>query len=1303
MNINCPGCDFEYKLDERRIPAGGQKMRCPKCRTSFRITKEGVAPETPADANTTAYRSSSPSMPPVLGRPSAPPKSPAEIDDPFAETDMAPRNTASDLWGDPFADRKTGAPAQNLRSSSLTSSDEASLPALKHGITDLPAPADPVDLPVPRDVVDLPTPAVLVDLPTTQRISDLPAPRTDIDLPAVRGVSDLPALSEFSDLPALSDFSDLPEPIAISPERDRFALSTDEPLEDVATREPLDDFGDIGIELDDDELEESESIAMPPGKNPVASNFSGRPVLDTGDFDLPPSTDNLLEEGDIEESIDVFRQPVAPPLAQSATKTTTGAGGSIAPRHSGASLPSIDPDDFEIPSPADLTSEVPDARDSSEDVFGFPAEGGGLEDFGNIDLQGDITGTHPMTGRPSVSAAAGSIDFGQLDFGEDSGEEPDEFDAFPVQDEEKDASPRPSRRSTDSLDLDDMPAVRGTLDDSAFGGFSATPLNNQSDVQASSAQSKKKAAFEGRRKYERQTRRTKIIIMLLLLALAAGGAGLHFTPLGLFGVNYLVSLLPSATTDEVVRSAFDGAMKSVDKDTYHSIANAIHELEIKRNELQQNEDLRIIGVYLNDWYQLRFGISSDHEKSALSLLKNINLEQSESQYAPIARYSRLILTEKSKSVIDALSNKPTLSSNESALLVMAYLKSNNPQGALDSARKGIRKRATPRFEYLTALAAARLNNTDLARSTLDALIQTAPEHFDARLLMARILVAQKEKDTPKVTELLNPVNEADDTRASMAQKASVHAIMGQMLLQLRKTEDAKKEFAKATKLNPDDALAQTGQGSIALMSSDLPGAVTAFKRALQLEPENIDAQLGVAETLIRQNKASEARVTIEPIVQKHPGNEKAHYLSGAIAQNVKQYESAMASYKKAIELNPDYIEAYVALASIYAETNRKEEAMKTLDDAAKAVPGSALIKLTLADGHAENEDYASAIVNLNEALEIEPDNPIVHFKMAQMYRKMEELQDAQNALDEVFRIDPNFPGLSVEQGYVLELSGKIDDALKRYEDALKRNPDDLSAKTRVAAASIYQNNLDRAKELLVDVLNENPESPDGNFYMGEVFRLEDSSADAIPYLKKATELDTANPIYFVRYGAALFRLNDIGKAIQQYTKALELDPKMAETYLRMGELKLRSGSIQTAIDNFAKALELNPQIEDAYIFTGQAYEEIADLKSAAANYQKATKAFPKNPEGFYRLGKTWLQTKGNKGGIGPLEEAVKLAQTQNNKPYWLTDAYYYLGISQKSIGNSKGAIASFRKYLEIAPEDAIDRAEVKAALDDLLY
>ncbi|MEM1029492.1 MAG: zinc-ribbon domain-containing protein, partial [Myxococcota bacterium] len=41
VNVECTGCGAPYSVSEKRIPAKGLNMRCPKCGTTFLVEKPG--------------------------------------------------------------------------------------------------------------------------------------------------------------------------------------------------------------------------------------------------------------------------------------------------------------------------------------------------------------------------------------------------------------------------------------------------------------------------------------------------------------------------------------------------------------------------------------------------------------------------------------------------------------------------------------------------------------------------------------------------------------------------------------------------------------------------------------------------------------------------------------------------------------------------------------------------------------------------------------------------------------------------------------------------------------------------------------------------------------------------------------------------------------------------------------------------------------------------------------------------------------------------------------------------------------
>src|SRR5713226_2611880 len=47
MRVTCPSCQTNYNIDDKRIPAGGAKLKCTKCQTTFPI-KPGAGGTSPA-------------------------------------------------------------------------------------------------------------------------------------------------------------------------------------------------------------------------------------------------------------------------------------------------------------------------------------------------------------------------------------------------------------------------------------------------------------------------------------------------------------------------------------------------------------------------------------------------------------------------------------------------------------------------------------------------------------------------------------------------------------------------------------------------------------------------------------------------------------------------------------------------------------------------------------------------------------------------------------------------------------------------------------------------------------------------------------------------------------------------------------------------------------------------------------------------------------------------------------------------------------------------------------------------------
>ena len=84
IKVECISCNNPYELDEKRLPASGLRMRCPKCGTSLLVFADGrvqaaPAPVAPPGAFGNAPRPMPPPRP-AVPRPVVPPPDLGEAD-----------------------------------------------------------------------------------------------------------------------------------------------------------------------------------------------------------------------------------------------------------------------------------------------------------------------------------------------------------------------------------------------------------------------------------------------------------------------------------------------------------------------------------------------------------------------------------------------------------------------------------------------------------------------------------------------------------------------------------------------------------------------------------------------------------------------------------------------------------------------------------------------------------------------------------------------------------------------------------------------------------------------------------------------------------------------------------------------------------------------------------------------------------------------------------------------------------------------------------------------------------------------
>ena len=125
---------------------------------------------------------------------------------------------------------------------------------------------------------------------------------------------------------------------------------------------------------------------------------------------------------------------------------------------------------------------------------------------------------------------------------------------------------------------------------------------------------------------------------------------------------------------------------------------------------------------------------------------------------------------------------------------------------------------------------------------------------------------------------------------------------------------------------------------------------------------------------------------------------------------------------------------------------------------------------------------------------------------------------------------------------------------------------------------------------------------------------------------------------------------------------------------------LEAGNFEAVVAEANVILEENDQLPFVHLLRGIAFRELGGLDEATADFERAVKLNPDDPAAHHEL--SWLYFEGQ-----DFEKAlhhVNVIVEQNPLDFV---NYYLRGVILREMGDVRGAIQNFRKYLDMVPRD----------------
>lgn len=177
-------------------------------------------------------------------------------------------------------------------------------------------------------------------------------------------------------------------------------------------------------------------------------------------------------------------------------------------------------------------------------------------------------------------------------------------------------------------------------------------------------------------------------------------------------------------------------------------------------------------------------------------------------------------------------------------------------------------------------------------------------------------------------------------------------------------------------------------------------------------------------------------------------------------------------------------------------------------------------------------------------------------------------------------------------------------------------------------------------------------------------------------------------LHFIK-GTALFELDRLGEAVEEFRRVIALEPQYWKAYLNIAQIGLKTGNYFESIEYCNKILTLNSGLAEAHYIRAQALINTGNGKEAEAAIRKALILKANDPRFYEALGKTLILTKHYEKAQLAFLKALSLGSNH-------AEIHFNLGVlyGEHIMDNTK-AIHHLEKSLEHSlPESDRIRAEI---------
>lgn len=442
--------------------------------------------------------------------------------------------------------------------------------------------------------------------------------------------------------------------------------------------------------------------------------------------------------------------------------------------------------------------------------------------------------------------------------------------------------------------------------------------------------------------------------------------------------------------------------------------------------------------------------------------------------------------------------------------------------------------------------------------------------------------------------------------------------------------------------------AQLEKGIDAVKRGDYLTALNVLKG---VSKDSYEANLYYGIALFQTGSTREAEKFLKDAIKKDEERPEAYAVIGEIYTYQKKYNEASAEFQKARkflplskskdQLDKEEIEIIITILKAEAENfiadGKVDNAISSLTQARTYDDKNPKIYVGLGDAYLARGAFEPARTNYELALKYKAGYAPAIYGLGKIDFKQKKYSSSLENFIKSADADNNFAPAFFEKGRIFYLLDRFNDAIEAFERYDQLVPGSPRGKTYLAKSYYGKGEIDRAMQILGEVLSIDADYGEANKYYAyclidkkeyskaeDHFRkvnTDDLNAEdyykwakiyqdkkeyikAYELLDKAVSKDPEDPNVYFEYGKVLFSEQKYEEASVKFNKSIELGIINVAAYIYSGICDYYRQDYQKSIEVLTKSIELNSNIGSAYLWRANSYASANKNKEAIEDYKK---------------------------------------------------------------------------------------------------